>query len=208
MTSPRASRPAAPAAGEDAALVARLKAGDERAFESVIRLNGPRMLAAARRILANEEDARDAVQEAFLSGFRSIERFQGGSRLSTWLHRIAINAALMRLRALRRSPEQEIDSLLPRFTEDGHHEAVPRRWSEAADEPVLRDELRSLVRASIERLPDTYRVALLLRDIEELTNEEVAEQLGVSVNAAKIRVHRARLALRHLLDRHLSGVAG
>jgi RNA polymerase sigma-70 factor (ECF subfamily) len=94
--------------------------------------------------------------------------------------------------------------LLPSFAEDGHHELAPQRWSEEADDPLVVAESRALVRAKIDELPDNYRVALVLRDIEGLSNEELAERLGVSVNAAKIRVHRARQALKTLLDPHFS----
>ena len=199
--------PGSPVAGasellDEADLLRRLRAGEERAFEQVVRRWGGRMLAAARRILGREEDAQDALQEAFLSAFRGLERFEGQARLGTWLQRIAINAALMKRRSASRRDERELDELLPGFTEHGHHAAAGGRWGEAASAGAEREESRALVRASIERLPETYRIALLLRDIEELDNEELAERLGVSVNAAKIRVHRARLALRALLDPH------
>jgi RNA polymerase sigma-70 factor (ECF subfamily) len=190
-------------AAEEAALLARLRLGDERAYEVVVEQYAGRMLAATRRILHSDEDAQDAVQDAFLSAFKALDRFQGDSRLGTWLHRIAINAALMKLRSQKRRNEQDLQGLLPRFKdEDGHHEVAPRRWAEAADNPVLAEESRALVRAMIEQLPDNYRLALVLRDIEGLSTDEVAERLGVSSNAAKIRVHRARQALRALLDPH------
>src|SRR5438132_11627990 len=98
---------------EEAALVAELRAGDEPAFERMVRLYSPRMLAAARRILGNEEDARDAVQDAFISAFKAMTSFEGESRLATWLHRIGINAALMRLRSRQRKNERPISELLP-----------------------------------------------------------------------------------------------
>ena len=191
----------------EAELLAALREGDERAYETLIRDHGGRRLAAARRILPTEEDAQDAVQEAFLSAFKKLDTFKSNSKLGTWLHRIAINAALMRLRSLRRRKEQDVDQLQPRFTEGGHFIEQPRAWSESADKPVLRKELRVQVREAIEKLPDNYRIALLLRDIEGLDNEAVAQELGVSVNAAKIRVHRARLALKALLDPLMSDEA-
>ena len=184
-------------------LLTRLRAGDDRAYEELVRSFGGRMLAAARRILPSDEDAQEAVQEAFLSGFKAIERFKGDSKIGTWLHRIAINAALMRLRSLKRR-EGRIEDLLPRYTESGGFADMPDPWSEEADSRLLREEAREVVRARIDDLPETYRVALLLRDIEGLTNEELAESLGVTVNAAKIRVHRARQALRTLLDSYVN----
>jgi RNA polymerase sigma-70 factor (ECF subfamily) len=177
----------ATAVSDESGLLARLRAGEDAAYEELVRLYGGRMFAAARRILASEDDAAEVVQEAFLSAFKAIDRFQGDSKIGTWLHRIAINAALMRLRSLKRR-EGRIDDLLPSYTETGGFAAMPDQ-----------------VRARIDERPENYRVALLLRDIEEFTNEELAEALGVTVNAAKIRVHRARQALRTLLDSYVNG---
>jgi len=164
------------------------------------------MLRTARRLLSNEDDARDAVQDAFLSAFRSIEGFQGASRLSTWLHRIVVNAALMKLRSKRRKPEQSIDELLPEFLEDGHQTPRSAKWNEPYAD-LERRETHALVRHCIDQLPDAYRTVLMLRDIEELDTGETAELLGVSPNAVKIRLHRARQALRTLLDPHFRGEA-
>jgi RNA polymerase sigma-70 factor (ECF subfamily) len=183
------------------ALVVRLQRGDEAAFELVVRREGGRLLAVARRFLRNDDDARDAVQDAFLSAFRSIASFAQGSRLSTWLHRIVINACLMRLRSSRRHAEESIEELLPKFAEDGHQVNHPTAgWDGSAEHLLLRGETREIVRRSIDRLPQTYRSVLLLRDIEELTTEEAARLLGVTENAVKIRLHRARQALRTLLE--------
>lgn len=168
-----------------------------------MRVHGGRMLRVAKRFLHNEEDARDAVQDAFISIFRSIERFDGESRLGTWIHRIAVNAALMKLRSQARRPEQEdIEPLLPQFRADGHQveSSVPWRGAEEALEEA---QLQRIVRESIEKLPESYRVVLLLRDIEELTPAETAESLGISRTAVKVRLHRGRQALRTLLDPHL-----
>ena len=186
---------------EEEALVAALRAGDEDAFESVVRTHGPRLLAVARRILRNEDDARDALQEAFISVHRSIGKFEGGSRLGTWLHRIVVNAALMRLRSERRRPVQSIESLLPTFREDGHQTTPSRPWLEA---PSLAESLetRDLVRTAIESLPDDSRNILMLRDIEGLDTAETATMLGISKGAVKTRLHRARQALRTQLDPH------
>jgi len=190
---------------DESDLLARLRAGDEVAFESLVRDYGGRMLAAARRILAREEDAQEAVQEAFLSAFRALDSFEGQSRIGTWLHRIAINAALMKLRRIERRPERPVEDLLPAWGDDGGFARLPEPWEDSADSPVLQDEAREVVRAKIAELPDPYRIALTLRDIEGLSNEELAGTLGVSVNAAKIRVHRARQALRTLLDPYMNG---
>ncbi len=187
---------------DDGALVARLRAGDEEAFELVVRTYSGRLLAVTRRILGSDEDARDAVQDAFLSAFRSLERFEGGSLLSTWLHRIAVNAALMKLRTRRRKPEDPIEPLLPVYQENGHHQETFSSWNEPVDVAMSRAENRARVRACIEQLPESYRTILLLRDIEELDTDEAARALGISPNAVKIRLHRARQALRGLLAPH------
>jgi RNA polymerase sigma-70 factor (ECF subfamily) len=189
--------------GTEHDLVSRLLRGDEDAFERLVRENGGRLLAVARRFLREEEEARDAVQECFLSAFRALDRFDQGSRLSTWLHRIVINACLMRLRTRRRKPEEPIEDFLPQFQADGHQVNHPTpEWEGSAETLLEKSETRSIVREAIDRLPDSYRAVLLLRDIEELSTEEAARSLGVTANAVKIRLHRARQALRGLLEPH------
>ncbi|MEO8276876.1 MAG: sigma-70 family RNA polymerase sigma factor [Thermoanaerobaculia bacterium] len=188
---------------EERALLAALRAGDDRAYERLVTENGGRMLAVARRMLRNDEEARDALQEAFLLAFRALPRFEGNSRISTWLHRIVVNASLMKLRSRRAHPEESIEPMLPTFLEDGHSTDSYCDWSESADKLLERSQVCNQVRASIDRLPETYRTVLLLRDIEELDTAEVAGMLGVSANAVKIRLHRARQALREQLDPHL-----
>ncbi|HME71402.1 MAG TPA: sigma-70 family RNA polymerase sigma factor [Myxococcota bacterium] len=188
-------------ASPEARLLDRLRAGDEEAYEELVRANGGRMLAVARRLLSSEEDARDVVQDAFLLAFRALPQFEGGCRLSTWLHRIVVNAALMKLRSRRRHPEGSIEELLPRFETDGHRIPgdVPERDPE--DVKLERDQLSQVVRGCIAQLPERYRTVLVLRDIEELSTEEACELLGLSRDAVKTRLHRARQALRsHLQD--------
>lgn len=188
---------------DDAALLARLRAGDSAAFEEFVRAESGRLLSVTRRILPTEEDARDAVQDAFLLAFRSLDRFQGQSRLSTWLHRIAVNAALMRLRTRRRKREEPLDPLLPAYQEDGHHVERFAAWDDPT-EAIERAENKTLVRRLIGELPDSYRTVLLLRDIEGLDTEETARLLETTPNAVKVRLHRARQALRTLLAPHFT----
>ncbi len=193
---------------EEAALLASLQAGDAAAFEHVVREYGGRMLAVTRRFLANEEDAQDAVQEAFLSAFKALDRFEGQSRLGTWLHRIAVNAALMKLRSRKSRPnEQSADDLLPQFKDDGHPTHPASGWRDEGLGALERKETRDIVRRSIENLPENYRIVLLLRDIEGKDTEETAELLGMTSNAVKTRLHRARMALRELLDPHFRGAS-
>jgi RNA polymerase sigma-70 factor, ECF subfamily len=183
-------------------LVERLKLGDEVAFETLVQRYGGRMLSVARRYLPVEQDARDAVQEALLSAFRGIRAFAGEARLSTWLHRIVVNAALMQLRSRRRRKEEPIENLLPHFSQEG-------KWAgeaqSALDEemPIERRHTRELVRSCIARLPEKYRTVLLLRDIEDLNTEQVATILDATPSSVKVRLHRARQALRTVVEREL-----
>jgi len=185
-------------AEDEANWVEGLRCGDGRAWDRAVRACGPRMLAATRRMLGSEEDARDAVQAAFLQAFRAMDRFRGTASVATWLHRIALNEALMRLRSRRARPETPIDDLLPSFLESGVHAEHVLPWP-SPDRAVRTKEIQEAVQEAIERLPSGYRDVLLLRDIEELETAEVAETLGLSSNAVRIRLHRARQALRTLL---------
>ncbi len=189
-------------------LLDRLRAGEEAAFEELVHREGGRLLALTRHLLRGEEEARDAVQETFLAAFRSLDRFRGESSLSTWLHRIAVNTALMRLRSSSRHPEVSIEELLPRFDDQGRHASPVASWNPSPADVVLQRETREQVRAAIERLPLPYRTVLVLRDIEELSTEETAGVLSLTTTAVKVRLHRARLALRTLLEPLFAGNAG
>ena len=182
----------------DVLLVTRLQRGDETAFEELVRGHGGRLLSVARRFLGSSEDAQDAVQEAFIRAFKAIHSFEERSQLHTWLHRILVNTALMKLRERRRKPEESIDELLPTFAADGHQTVESREWSDALFE---RKETAGIVRAAIARLPELYRVVLVLRDLEDRDTAETARILGVTTTVVKVRLHRARQALRTLLDR-------
>ena len=182
----------------DAMLIARLQAGDPDAYETVVRIHGGRLLSVARRFLPNNEDAQDAVQEAFIKAFRAIGTFEERAQLHTWLHRILVNTALMKIRSRKRRPEESIDDLLPTFQADGHQTTESRDWSDAIFE---RKETAAMVRRAIAQLPDHYRVVLTLRDIEERDTMETAAALGTTTTVVKVRLHRARQALRTLLDR-------
>jgi RNA polymerase sigma-70 factor (ECF subfamily) len=180
-------------------LLLGLRRGDEAAYEQLVTVETGHLLAVARRVLRNEEDARDAVQQAFLAAFRALPEFNGDCRLTTWLHRIVLNTALMKVRSRKRRPEESIDDLLPRFQADGHHVEQFYDWSLSADAALDRSRTRASVRDAIDRLPDSYRAVLVLRDIEELDTEETARALGLTASAVKTRLHRARQALATLL---------
>lgn len=182
-------------------LVARLKARDKSALEDLLREHGGRLYGVALQILRNETDAQDAVQDALLTIWNKIDQFEGRSAFTTWLHRVVANAALMKLRKNKRfeqhvpldtdSPDRDLPVIqLP------DPRAGPR-------ENALRDELGERVRAAIEALPEPYRTTVLLADVDELPMDEIAESMGASVPAVKSRLHRARLALRQVLQPYL-----
>ncbi len=187
---------------ENDALLARLRVGEDAAFEELVKAYTARLLAVSRRILGSQEEARDVVQETFLAAFQSLDRFRGEANLGTWLSRIAVNQCLMKLRSRKRKPEQSIDDLLPTFLPDGHQVRESALWEVSIDTQVERNEVFGIVRKAIDRLPESYRTVLLLRDIEEHSTEEVAAMLGITSNAVKVRLHRARQALRTLLEPH------
>jgi RNA polymerase sigma-70 factor (ECF subfamily) len=197
--------PGLPPLTEEGTLIDGLRNGDEQAFETLVRKFGPRLLAKARRCLRSEDDARDVLQDAFLCALKSIRNFKGDShsQLSTWLHRIVINCAFMHLRTKKRRSEiqdVEIDELLPRFDPAGNWMDGDSR-SMPAQVYLEIFERKATVRRCIEQLPDAHRLVLTLRDIDELDTEEVASLLGVTGNIVKVRLHRARQALKSLIER-------
>lgn len=201
---PRSPRPeTADELGDERALVLSIRAGDEAAAERLVRAMTPRMLAVARRFFTDESDANDAVQDAFLSAFRALDRFEGDSRLSTWLHRVTVNACLMKLRTRRRRPELSIDALQPRFADDGHPVEFASPWNPNPAAGIEADETTSFVRSMIDRLPEDARAVILLRDIEGFDTATSAQMLGITEASVKTRLHRARLALRALIDPHM-----
>lgn len=192
---------------EDARLVERLRRGDDDAFDLLVRVHARALLATARRMLGTESDSQDAVQEAFLAAYRGLATFDGRAAVATWLHRIVVNTCLMRLRAARRKPEHSAGGLLPEYLEDGHQRTDTRPWRPLPTQALERVELCRLVRASIEALPLAQREVILLRDIEGLDTEQAAAILGITAGALKVRLHRARQALRTLLEPHFVEVA-
>ena len=180
-------------------LLSRLRAGQEGAYRELVLLYGGDLLSVARRIMKNEDDACDCVQDAYLSAFRSIDRFNGTARLSTWLHRITVNACLMKLRTRRRWREILVEPSLPEFDRYGFREGPTTTILPGPDELLESTRVRERVRVAIDRLPEHYRIVLLLRDIEGYSTAETAEQLGLTVAAVKSRLHRARIGLRTVL---------
>jgi len=187
-------------------LVERLKRGEEDAFEDLVRCHSGRLVGLARRILGDEDLARDAVQDAFLNAFRALDGFNGDARLGSWLHRIVVNAALAKLRQRRRRPE----SFLTDEFSDGAGGELPEQKasmsdgeSEAADDSIARRQQSELVRDCIERMTESHRTVLTLRYIEEYDTEQTARILGIAPNTVKTRLMRARDALRDTIEREV-----
>lgn len=189
----------------DETLAADAAAGDVRAFEALVERYQARVYRLACR-LTSDTEAPDILQETFLQVYRHLPTFRSESQVGTWIYRIATNASLMARRARARRPTESLEAFLPRFDGQGTHVETPAQLSVALriDERMDRDALAEHARAAIAGLPDVYRDALVLRDLEELSTAEVATALGVTPSAVRQRVHRARLMLRGYLQ-HLAG---
>lgn len=169
-------------------------------FAAVVKRQTAPLLATARRLTESEADAQDCVQEAFLLAYRSRSQFEGRAKVSSWLHRILVNVALERVRKKGRRPEETLDALQPSFDEQGCR--VEPRGPAPAEAQVLleRSETRVAVREAIAHLPESYRDVVIIRDIEGKTTADAAKELGISLSATKVRLHRARAALKRLLE--------
>jgi RNA polymerase sigma-70 factor, ECF subfamily len=196
----RPQAPPRPGAPEEASLVTRLQAGEESAFEELLREHGPRMMAVARRYLSKEADAEDALQDAFLNVYRAIGSFAGESRLGTWLHRVTVNAALMRIRSRSRRPETPLEKDEFRAAEAG----ISRDWGFSASEALAREEICAAVRSALAGIPEEYRIVVRLRDIEGIDLREISRLLGIGLSTVKSRLQRGRLILREVIG-HFAG---
>ena len=194
------------AESSDEALAARAAAGDDGAFEALVVRYQHRVFRLACR-LTSETDAPDVVQDTFLQVYRHMSTFRGGAQFSTWLYRIATNAGLMHRRARARRPAESLDEFLPSFDADGRLADTPDslRIACRVDELLDRHVLAKKAQAAIEGLPDLYREAFVLRDLEELSTADVAQVLGVEPATVRQRVHRARLMVREYLSELAGG---
>lgn len=181
-------------------LIARVLEGDAEAAEALVRQFGGAMLAVTGRILRSGDDAEDALQDAFVQVFQKLGSFRRGCRLSTWLHRVAVNAALLKLRSRKRRREVPLEALSSRFDGDGAQVQLEDRRSFDPGLQMDTAERRRIVHRQLERLPGRQREIIILRDLEGLDTEETARILGITVTAAKVRLHRARQALLALLQ--------
>ena len=189
----------------EASLVAALKAGNGSAAETLVRTYASQMLTVATRVVGDRGLAEDCVQEAFMNAFRKIQEFEERSSLKTWLHRIVLNQALMKIRSRKARAETSIDHLQPVFDDEACRIEQPWHHLATPDEILESNNRRALVLAKIEELPESYRIVLKLRDIEEMSTQEVAEILELSEGSIRMRLHRARAALKVLLEPVLKG---
>jgi RNA polymerase sigma-70 factor (ECF subfamily) len=196
---------------EDHRLLTRAASGDADALEALMARYSARVYRLAYGITRNVADAEEIVQDVFLQMVHKGAGFEGRAALSSWVYRITTNLSLNKRRGRRRELETSLDELLPTFLPDGHRAGerafLVSDWSDTPESALLSGEARRILEAALDRLPDHYRAVLVLKDVEELSNEEVAEVVGDSVPAVKTRLHRARMALRELLTRRLGGRA-
>jgi len=173
-----------------AALVARAQAGDDQAFEDLVTATHVETYTLARRLTGNDDDARDVVQEAYLRAYRSLDRFRGEARFSTWMYRITANCASTQVGRRRRHRHDEL--LEDLVVVDTRPELDPEAQADAAD-------LRHRVNGALDELPPKLRAVVILRDVYDLPHEAIAAELGISESAAKVRLHRARKKLKERL---------
>jgi RNA polymerase sigma-70 factor (ECF subfamily) len=191
---------AQPSPSDDAALVSSILLGDEAAFEAVMRRYNGRLFRVARAILSDDRDAEDALQDAYLDAFRHMGDFRGDAQLSTWLTRIVVNQALMRLRRHKR--DRVVLTFTGRDADDKDLEMqVADRQTESAPEGLLRAEVRRLLERRIDELPVAFRAVFVMRDVEDMTVQETADGLSIPAATVRSRLFRARALLRQALER-------
>ncbi len=188
---------------DDNVLLEELRKGSAEAVEMLFNRFHGKIYSLAMSILKNESDAEEAAQDVFLTVIRKADTFKGNSALYSWIYRICVNTCLMRLRGKRRSDTVSIEEFMPVFTDEGMHVSPIDDWSKEVERKALDKELGEVIQRFTENLSEKYRVVFVLSDIEELSNEETAQILGLTVPAVKSRLHRARLYLREQLARYL-----
>jgi len=181
-------------------LIIRLCNGEESSYIFLMRKYGRRLYAIAKRYTNSDEDAKDCVQQTYIQIFRNINNFQKRSSLWTWMRRIIINISIKTVQSKHRGQEISISDLLPDF--DSNNGRIETNWqfNESVDVIISRKESAEIVRNAIYSLPQDYRLVLQLRDIEGYSTEEVGDILKISISASKTRLHRARSALKNLLE--------
>jgi RNA polymerase sigma factor (sigma-70 family) len=187
---------------DDRELLARAQGGDMSAFEALVGRHEEKVYGLALRMTRSEADAAEIAQDTFLSAYQHLSEFRGEAAFGSWVHRIAANNALMRLRRQKVLDIVSDDDLAaPEFTDRGSLSEVPESdWSRRADDLLLDEELGRAIQTATDALPEGYREVFLLKDVEGLSYEEISEMVGISIPAVKSRLHRARLALREAID--------
>jgi RNA polymerase sigma-70 factor (ECF subfamily) len=189
---------------EETALIERLKAGDQAAFEAIFKLYSPKLYGVAQRILGELADTEEVIQDVFWTVYRKAKSFRGNAQFSTWLYRLTVNAALEKIRRSKKNREVEYEEYLPKFQKDGHHVARPVvDWSDTLVEKYAKKELRELLARALDELKPVEKSVVILSDLEGLSDREIAVIVGLTVSAVKTRLHRARLFLRGKLAVHL-----
>lgn len=182
---------------EERALIERMKAGDRDAFDTIFRKHVKWVYRQALRLMGNEADAEEVVQEIFLAVYEKARAFRGESAFSTWLYRLTVNAALSKLRRKKRSKEVSYEDFLPQYQEDGHHLVRPViDWSDELEERHSKMELQQFLQKALDQLRPQDKAVVLLSDLEGISDREIGKILGLTVSAVKTRLHRARLFLR------------
>lgn len=185
---------------DESAVVAQARVGDGSAFGELVSRYERRIFRLAQQITQNREDAEDVLQETFLKAYEHLDQFQGNSKFYTWLVRIAVNQALMKLRKRKADKSVSIDE--PIETGDDNLAREIAAWDEDPEQRYSREELNQILDSAIENLTPIYRAVFVLRDVEDFSTEETAEALGLSISAVKSRLLRARLQLRDKLTRY------
>ncbi len=186
---------------EERLIVQRVKAGDQQAFEALYRRYVSMVYRQAFKLVGNEAEAEEVVQEVFLTLYEKAKTFRGDSAFSTWLYRLTVNTTLMKLRRRKRSKEVAIEDYLPKYQDDGHHLVRPVvDWSRNPEESLLSLEVQRTLQHALDRLPPVDKAVVVLSDLDGLANKEVGKALGLSVPAVKSRLHRDRLFLRGNLE--------
>lgn len=201
-----ATSPLATPEFNEAPLVARAKAGDAEAFSELVTHYERKIFRLAKNITRHDEDAEDVLQEAFLKAYSHLDRFEGNSKFYTWLVRIAVNEALMKLRKRKSDKTVSLDEPLESDGEEMQREIAV--WDGNPEEQYSGEEMRKILDDALDSLKPDFRTVFTLRDIEELSTEETADALGITVAAVKSRLLRARLALREKLTRQFKRKGG
>lgn len=190
---------------KDLPLVERVKAGDHAAFDELVRKYENKVYQLAFRLTGDDMDAADVIQDVFVSVYTKIHTFRGHAAFSSWLYRITANAAFARLNQRKRAAAVAIEDVMPAVEEKSRD--LFSEWSQKPDAALFSKEARTALKQAIDSLPDDFRTVVILRDVQNLSNQDVAEILKLSIPAVKSRLHRARLMLRRMLGEYLGGMS-